>query len=114
MNTASAIRSQKRSGRTQLDFFAPPSPLDQKFWDFYRKNPQVMEKLIHLTAQAKRAGRKKIGMKMLFEVIRWEHFISTKGDDFKLNNSYTSRYTRLLIEQHPEFESMFETRRIRS
>ena len=53
-------------------------------------------------------------MKMLFEVIRWQHLVHTRGDVFALNNNYTSRYVRLISEQHPELASMFELRRIHS
>ncbi len=99
---------------TQIDIFAPPSTIDAAFWDFHRKNPQVYRKLIEMTQQAKAAGRKRVGMKMLFEVIRWEHLVHTRSDDFALNNSFTSRYTRILQERHPELADMFEVRRLSS
>lgn len=51
-------------------------------------------------------------MKGVFEVLRWEWSISMTDPDFKLNNIYTSRYARLLMQKHPELEDFFETRRI--
>jgi hypothetical protein len=99
---------------TQVDIFAPPSTLDAKFWEFHQENPQVFEKLVKMTTELKQAGRRKVGIKMLFEVIRWQHALETRGDHFKLNNSYTSRYARIIEEQHPELAGMFETRSIRS
>jgi DNA integrity scanning protein DisA with diadenylate cyclase activity len=98
----------------QLSILSPPSTIDQAFWNFHRKNPQVYQKIIEMTRAAKQRGKRKIGMKMLFEVIRWEHLVHTRSDDFALNNNYTSRYARLLFEEYPELAQMFETRRIKS
>lgn len=98
----------------QLDIFAPPSAIDQAFWKFHRENPSVYETLVSMTREAQALGRSKIGMKMLFEVIRWQHLVHTKSDDFALNNNYTSRYVRIISEQHPELAHMFDTRRIHS
>lgn len=99
---------------TQVDIFAEPSPIDQAFWNFHRKNPKVYTKIVEMTETAKRSGKRKIGMKMLFEVIRWEHLVHTRSDDFALNNNYTSRYTRLIEECNPELANMFEKRKIKS
>lgn len=99
---------------TQVDIFAPPSRMDEAFWKFHDQNPQVLDRLIEMTEQAKRTGMTKIGMKMLFEVIRWEHLVYTRGDNFALNNNYTSRYVRVLSDKRPDLRDMFETRSIRS
>lgn len=99
---------------SQLDIFAPPSTIDAAFWKFHEENPDVLKKLIRMTLAAKLRGHKRIGMKMLFEVIRWEHLIHTRSDDFALNNNYTSRYVRLLSDQRPDLASMFEVRRLHS
>ncbi len=96
----------------QLSMLTPPSTIDRAFWDFHHKNPQVYRKIIDMTRSARLRGKRRIGMKMLFEVIRWEHLVHTRGDDFALNNNYTSRYVRLLSEEHPELADMFETRRL--
>lgn len=91
-----------------------PSELDKKFWAFHKENPQVFEKLEELALQAYTHGRKKIGIGMIFEVLRWNSNMSTSGDNYKLNNSYRSRYVRILIDKHPEYKNLFETRRIKS
>jgi len=90
------------------------SDLDRKFWDFHHNNPIVFNKLEKLAADAYKTGRKKIGIGMLFEVLRWYSMFEVQGEAYKLNNSYRSRYTRILIDAHPEYRSMFETRRIKS
>lgn len=90
------------------------SELDQKFWKFHHDNPQVFAKLEELALQAYARGRKKIGIGMIFEVLRWNSHMETTGDTYKLNNSYRSRYVRILIDSHHEFSDLFETRKIHS
>jgi hypothetical protein len=56
--------------------------------------------------------------------IRWEVFLGTQGlttvdsegntRSFKINDAFTSRYARLFLDDHPEYETIFEIRRIRS
>jgi hypothetical protein len=87
--------------------------LEERFWDFHNQNPKVYEELIKLTRQAHSKGRRKIGMQMLFEVIRWNKILQTTDDDFKLNNDYAAYYSRLIMKEHPEFKNMFETRKVR-
>lgn len=99
---------------SQLDIFAPPSISDTAFWTFHKKNPQVYRKIVELSQEAYDAGRSKIGMKMLFEVIRWQRLVHTRSDDFALNNNYTSRYARILEAEYPELAKLFDTRRMHS
>jgi hypothetical protein len=84
----------------------------QKFEAFHTRNPQVYRELETMSAQLVARGRKRIGLKMLTEVLRWEHQMRTDDPNshFKINNSYTSYYARLLIENHPDWEGLFEMR----
>ena len=98
----------------QLDLLESMTDLDRKFSEYDRDNPEVYKRLVVLTRQAKARGRNKIGIGMLFEVIRWEQYLATKGDDYKMNNNYRSRYARKLMIEYPEFEGMFNVRELRS
>lgn len=53
------------------------------------------------------------GIGSLWEVLRWNMQIERDGD-FKLNNNFRSRYARLIIQEHPEFENFFELRELRT
>jgi len=88
--------------------------IDERFRLFHAKNPQVLDRLVSLAHQAIAAGKTRIGAKTLVEVARWHFWLETEGDEFRINNSFTSRYARLLVETHPEFEGLFETRELRS
>ncbi len=86
--------------------------LDEAFWTFHRDNPHVYDALARLARQGVRAGRTRLGIGMLFEVLRWEHMLRTEGDPFKLNNNLRSRYARLLMHQEPDLEDLFDLREL--
>ena len=90
------------------------NPLDEAFERFHRLNPRVYELLVDLARQAKTRGLERVGMKMLFEVVRWEFTLTTTDPDWKLNNNYTSRYARLIMANEPDLAGMFATRDLRS
>jgi hypothetical protein len=82
-----------------------------RFLEFHADNPHVAVLLEELAQQMVDAGRRRIGIKMLFEVARWHFYITTDSkDEFKLNNSYTAHYARLLLEMHPEWGDLFQLR----
>ena len=89
------------------------SPIERAFWEFHAANPHVYDRLVHLTRDLMRRGRRKIGIGMLFEVLRWHH-LSTVGDadGFKLNNNYRSYYARLIMSIEPDLDGIFEIRRL--
>jgi hypothetical protein len=100
-----------------LPAFATPAPqpgatLDERFAAYHRANPWIARRLEEMTAELVDAGRTRVGIGMLFEVLRWESLRTTTGDPFKLNNSFRSRYARLLIERRPEWADLFELRRL--
>ena len=88
--------------------------IQSRFERFHDANPWVLTKLEEMTGELVARGRRRVGIAMLFEVIRWEHLRSTTGDPFRLNNSFRSRYVRLMIHRHPEWADVFETRETRS
>lgn len=90
---------------------------DTTFQDFHEKHPEVYDHLVGLARGAIARGRKKIGMKQLFEVLRWERFMKgmpAEGQDFKMNNNYTSRYARLIMSKEPDLVGVFNTRELRT
>ena len=90
--------------------------IDERFNEFHHANRWVYQQLEAMTAELITAGQKRIGMKMLIEVLRWRYFRQTfdTTSGFKLNNDYTSRYARLLLTAHPEWAGVFETRALSS
>lgn len=90
-----------------------PKTIREAFEAFHKANPHVYRMLRDLALPHARRGQK-IGIGMLFEVLRWRYYLQTSGDDFKLNNNYRSHYARLLMENEPALRGAFETRELRS
>mgnify|MGYP001284296386 CR=1 FL=1 len=85
-----------------------------QFLDFHHDNPHVYVELKRLCLQVRRAGVQRFGIRTLWERLRWyARFETTTADDWKLNNNYTRYYARLLMEQEPELDGLFEIRRER-
>lgn len=86
--------------------------IQERFEQFHTDNPQVYEALVKFAREAKKAGKNKLGVKLLVERARWELMFYTKTDDgFKINNSFTSRYARLIMEQEDDLKEFFDLRR---
>ena len=84
---------------------------------FHARHPDVYRRLVALAFKARRAGRERIEIKMLFEVLRWEWTITGLPDDdehWKLNNNYSSRYARLIMADHPSLDGLFEVRELKT
>lgn len=107
----------------QLDFLTEIAPtvavnhargatLAEQFAAFDRANPHVYQALRRLALGMVRRGRSRIAIKMLIEVLRWQHDMTTADafSEFKINNSYAPFYARRLMENEPELEGAFELR----
>lgn len=92
-----------------------PSNLKNKLRDeltfeqYHALNPQVYSKFCLYTEMLIKSGRKKLGAKAVIERIRWDTMIDTVGV-FKVNNNYTSAYSKKFEQDHPEFKGIFEHR----
>ncbi|HEX7050099.1 MAG TPA: hypothetical protein VF188_07870, partial [Longimicrobiales bacterium] len=80
----------------------PQTELERRFAEFHRNNPHVYREFERRAMELYRAGATKIGVKAIAERIRWDVRIRTLGDEFKINNTYVSLYSRLLLHRHPE------------
>lgn len=100
---------------TQSSLFDLNETTAEKKWrEFHEANPHVYKKIVQMTRDLKAQGHKKIGMQMIFEVLRWRTMMRTTDNDYKLNNNYCSRYARLIMAQEPDLENIYETRGLKS
>lgn len=83
---------------------------ETKFEDYHRDNPDVYEALKKFALQAKRSGRTRLGIAMLYERVRWFTTIETSGT-FKVGNTWRAYYARKLMKEEPELAGFFETRK---
>lgn len=85
-----------------------------EFEKFDGENPRLWALFCRFCDQAITAGRRKLGVSLIIERIRWEVFITTKSDDdFKINNNHRAYYARKWLATHPEYPGFFEIRRVR-
>lgn len=92
--------------------YAPDATIQERFEAFHELNPHVLDALETLVRQFLASGRRRLAIGALFERLRWEHDITTEGDEFRLNNTFRSRYVRLILDRHPEWADVFQTRRL--
>ena len=88
--------------------------LDARFTRYHRDNPHVYEALVTMTRDLVDAGHRRLGIAMLFEVLRWRSMLQTSGDPFKLNAAYASRYARKIMAENPDLDGVFELRELKS
>ena len=90
--------------------------IQQRFEAFHQLNPWIFDALEELAEDLIKQGRRRIGISMLWEVVRWQYARSTvdPSSDFKANDHYHSRYVRLLIDVHPDWTDVFELRVLRA
>ena len=86
---------------------------DAKFEKWITANPHVLELFINLALAMQARGRTRIGAKAIVERLRWEYHYTTSGDEFRLNNLFTSRLVRRAITARPELAAMFELRALK-
>ena len=90
--------------------------IHDNFVVFHNANPKVYWELVRLAKEAKTNGHQKIGIGMLWEVMRWNLFYQKNdpNSEFKLNNNYRSRYARFVMDTNPDLVGLFETRELKS
>jgi hypothetical protein len=94
---------------------APRRPtIAERFAAFHDANPHVYAELVRLCREWQAKGRRRLGVGMLWEVMRWNLALRTTSDDFKLNDHYRSRYARLIMERELDLRGIFETRGLRA
>jgi hypothetical protein len=91
----------------------PESSIQDRFEGWSSANPWVLDVLERLVDDWLSAGHSRVGVKQVWEVLRWQYGATT-GDTFKANNSYTSRAARALIDRRPDLASVIETRELRA
>lgn len=90
--------------------------IQEQFEEFHRRNPWVYDTLVELARDLVARGRTRVGIGMLFEVVRWTYYRQTDDaqSEFRLNNNYRSRYARLIMARERDLDGVFELRELRA
>jgi hypothetical protein len=104
------------NNQIELDFRptieAGGTTIPERFQRFHAANPHVYAALVNL-ARAFRAkrGSRKLGIGMLYEVLRWNYYMTTDSEEeYKLSNDFRACYSRLIMEQEPDLAEIFNTK----
>jgi len=87
---------------------------EEKFQEFHQSNPHVYNRMVELTRSLVDKGHRKVGISMIFEVLRWQHLLETDDPNskYKLCNNYKPYYSRLIMAQEPELDGVFDTKKL--
>ena len=98
--------------------------IQESFIAFHKANPDVFLLIVREADRAVKLGKKRFSVKQIVGYLRWEIYLETKeatlfevaGEikKYKIGDQYTSRYSRLLLDQYPRFTPYIEQRAIRS
>ncbi len=78
--------------------------------EFHRRNPGVYRAFKRLSFKAFCAGRRTLSASLITEVIRWETYLKTEGDEYKINNNFRAFYVRKFKKDYPRVGACFRTR----
>lgn len=85
--------------------------IQTEFQTFHAEHPEVYTQLVRLARTWQANGSAKLGIATLFEVLRWNsHLNPDHTGGYKLNNNYRALYARLIMDQEPDLEGLFELR----
>lgn len=94
------------------------------FQRYHEQNPAIFKLIVREADKAISKGKKKFSVKQIVGYLRWEVYLETKQDTlfdkkgeitkYKIPDQFTSRYSRLLIDQYPYMKPYVEQRNIRS
>jgi hypothetical protein len=84
------------------------------FNQFHAANPHIFEQFELQAFKAIAKGRTKISAKLIINWIRWNEFLRSSDQNFKINDAYQSYYARAFAEKYPFYAYCFEFRKLRN
>lgn len=82
------------------------------FQQYDQENPHIWELYKAYAFKIIQSGRKHIGSKCIFELIRMEENFASTGN-YKICNNFTPYYARKFVLNYPQFGSYFTLKPLR-
>lgn len=80
--------------------------------EWIQKNPAVYKLFVYYALQMAEK-RRRFGVALLAERVRWEcHFVFNEGE-YKINNNHKAYIARRLVEEHPHLKEFISFRTVR-
>jgi hypothetical protein len=94
----------------------PSDSIQKKFEQYHTLNPDVYVAFCKLARDYQGRGYPSIGIGHLTEILRFERRLDTYDpvSEFKISNSYRSRYSRFIMSQEADLDGFFTTRDLRT
>ena len=91
------------------------SRIYKRFEKFHAENPEVYNNLVRLAREFRRKGsnhNRKMGIGMLYEVLRWNFFMNVEAGEekYQFSNDFRAPYARLIMDQEPDLQDAFNLR----
>ena len=94
---------------TQMTMLDPKS-IRARFLKFHEENPRVYAEIVEIARLMKQRGVKVMGIALIFERLRWLHFIEVLTDEpYKLSNDFRAEYSRLIMYSEEDLQGFFRT-----
>lgn len=90
-----------------------PSNTLEAFNAYHRQNPHIFDLFYYYAKVMRDAGRKQYGAKSIMERVRWHCEIENTGSEFKISNSFTAYYPRLVEAHDPSFKGFFVKKQLK-
>lgn len=84
------------------------------FNEFNKQNPHIFKAFEEQALKAISRGRTKLSSKLIINWIRWNEFLRSSDQNFRINDAYQSYYARFFIEKYPQYSGIFEFRKLRN
>jgi hypothetical protein len=89
--------------------------IQEAFLEYHQANPHVYARLEQLSQEFIDLGVRRIGIDLFINQVRYERIRTTRdAQGFKINQNFSSRYARLLLDNNPDWEGLFELRSLRT
>jgi hypothetical protein len=83
-----------------------------EFEKWHKDNPVIWKYFERFSLEAVAKNRKKISHWLIINRIRWEVYVLTTGEDFKISNDFIAFYARLWRKHHPEHKDLFNIKKM--
>jgi hypothetical protein len=84
--------------------------IQEQFEDFDARHPDVKYEIARRAKRLRSVGWKHYGIHAIWEAMRYDRALHGTGDEYKLNDHFTSRYARLVMREWDELRGFFELR----
>ena len=96
---------------SQLNLFTV-DPKQAKFERYHKENPEIWEEFKEATFALIKVGRKHFSADAILHSIRF-NTVLRGSDERKIDNNYSSMYSRLFTANFPEHKDFFEQRKLK-